>query len=269
MRARHVAPRVALQVRQLGLEGLEALRGDRLSIAHRAHCGGPAAAASRTSASRGRSPKPCSHQVAPAALELGQALGVRALVVDEHHVERPGALRRGARRRSRAGAHVVAGQRRLVADREDAVVARRAHERAAVGPHAAQPHRRARPLQRRRAHLRRSSSAKAAPSRRHGLAAPQLDHQLERLVEQRRASARVALLAEGAQLAPAVAAQAGAEDHAPAREAVEHGDLARDVPRAPARQRRDHRAQAQALGGQRDGGQRDPRIGDRRARRRS
>ena len=97
---------------------------------------------------------------------------------------------------------------------------------------------------------------------RHGLAAPQLDHELERLVEQRRAGARVALLAEGAQLAPAVAAEAGAEDHAPAREAIEDGDLARDVPRAPARQRRDHRAQAHALGGQRDGGQRDPRIGD-------
>ena len=39
-----------------------------------------------------------------------------------------------------------------VADREHAVVAGRAHERAAVGPHAAQPHRRARLLQRRRAH---------------------------------------------------------------------------------------------------------------------
>ena len=108
-----------------------------------------------------------------------------------------------------------------------------------------------------------SSSAKAGPSRVTGSPRPQRRRTtLERLVEQRRASARVALLAEGGQLAPAVAAQAGAEDHAPAGEAVEDGDLARDVPRAPARQRRDHRAQAQALGGQRDGGQRDPRVGD-------
>ena len=48
------------------LRAFEALRGDRFSVAHRAHCGGPAAAAACTSASQGRSPKPWSHQVVPA-----------------------------------------------------------------------------------------------------------------------------------------------------------------------------------------------------------
>ena len=69
-----------------------------------------------------------------------------------------------------------------------------------------------------------------------------------------------ALLAEGAALAGDPLAEAGPKTAPTAGEPIEDGDLARDVPRAPARQRRDHRPQAHALGGQVHGGQRDPRM---------
>ena len=104
---------VALQVRQLGLEGLEALGGDRFSIAHRIHCGGPAAAAS----SHVGQPRALAEALQPPGgargLELGQALGVGALVVDEHEVERPGACGAMLGDGLEHGAHVVAGERCL------------------------------------------------------------------------------------------------------------------------------------------------------------
>ena len=95
-----------------------------------------------------------------------------------------------------------------------------------------------------------------------GLARPQRRDELERLVEQRGPRAPVALLAEAGQLAAAVAAQARAEDHPAAREPVEDGDLARDVPRPAARQRRDEGAQAHPLGPSRRHGERQPRVRD-------
>ena len=63
----------------------------------------------------------------PPRAELGEPRGVRALVVDEHDVEGPGVVGAVLRDDLEQRAHVVARERRLVADREDAVVARRAH----------------------------------------------------------------------------------------------------------------------------------------------
>jgi hypothetical protein len=210
-------------------------------------------------------PRPVAEALQPpggaCAGQLGQPRRVRALVVGDHEIERPGVRWTVLADDVEHGADVLAGERRAVADREDAVVAGGAAQRGAVGPHAAQPHRGARPLHRRRAHLRAVEVERRAVVG-DRLARPQRHEQLERLVEQARPGAPVGLLAEGGDLTPAVAAEAGAEDHAPARQAVEHRDLAGDLPRTPARQRRHHRPEAHALGGQGDGSQRDPRVGD-------
>ena len=151
---RHLASRVALQRRQLGLEGLEALGGDRFSVAHRGHCGGPAAAAACTSARRGRSPKPCSHHVAPASPSSASRAASGRSWLTRATSKGPASSGAVLRDDLEQRAHVVAPERRLMAHGEDAVVARRARQRPSVRPHAPEPHRRARLLQRRRAHHR-------------------------------------------------------------------------------------------------------------------
>ena len=133
-------------------------------------------------------------------------------------------------------------------DREQPVPARGAPQRAPVRPARRHPDRDPRLLERARLEA-------AVPEGRELGQAP---------VEQPGTLARIALLAElgRVELARALAAEAHTEHETPAAQAVERHGLARELMRPPARQRRDHRPEHQALGGHRHRGQCDPRISD-------
>lgn len=60
----------------------------------------------------------------------------------------------------------------------------------------------------------------------------------------------------------ALAAEADAEDEPAAAKAIEGDGLTRELMRSPARKRGDERPDHDPLRGHRDGGERDPRIGD-------
>ena len=129
-------------------------------------------------------------------------------------------------------------------DREDAVPAGGAADRPAVVPARRDPDRDPRLLR----------------GRGRELAAPQLDEPVEPLVEQPRALARVARVAERRELAVAVAADADAEHEPAAAQAVERHRLARELRDPAPRRRGDERADAHALGRAGDRGHRDPRV---------
>jgi hypothetical protein len=97
----------------------------------------------------------------------------------------------------------------------------------------------------------------------HRLARPGGAEDLERLVEHLRALAIVDLFAGARVLSPElVAAKAYAERQPAAAEHVQRRRLARDLDRPPPGQRRDHRAEPDALGRGRNRRQRDLRVGD-------
>lgn len=92
----------------------------------------------------------------------------------------------------------------------------------------------------------------------------QAGEDVEALIEHPRPSAVVDLLAETAQLlAACVEAEADAEDHPAAGQLIDGDHLAGNDLRAPAGQRRHHRAELDPLGRHRDGRERDPRVGRR------
>ena len=71
------------------------------------------------------------------------------------------------------------------------------------------------------------------------------------------------LAAERAELAPEVDAEPDTEHEATATQVVERHGLARHLPRPPARERRDQRADPHAVGRDRDRGEREPRVDER------
>ena len=94
-----------------------------------------------------------------------------------------------------------------------------------------------------------------------GPAAEQPPQHVEGLVEQATPPPSVGDLAEGAELPRAVVAETNADDDPAARKMIERAHLPSQHPGAPARQRRDERADTDPLGRGRHRRQRHPRIG--------
>ncbi len=101
------------------------------------------------------------------------------------------------------------------------------------------------------------------PASAHRLAGPGGGQDVEALVKHLPTASGVELLTGPAELAGAVSADADAESHPTDRQPIQRRDFARHLHGPPPRQRRDHRAEPQPLGGAGDGCQRDPRVGDR------
>jgi len=94
--------------------------------------------------------------------------------------------------------------------------------------------------------------------------APQTHEDLQSLIEERGAFPVDGLLSEGRELHLRVGAEADAERHPSSGEVIERHRLARNLPRTTTWERRDHRADPNALRRDRDRGERDPRVGHRR-----
>jgi len=95
-----------------------------------------------------------------------------------------------------------------------------------------------------------------------GRTRPQRPEQIEALVEDVAALARVGRLSEARQLTSRIDAEPDAEDEPPSREVVERHRLAGELLGTATHDRRDHRPDPHAARHHRDGRQRDPRIGD-------
>ena len=191
--------------------------------------------------------KPASHQVAPARPHgAGSSPGAPVTTWSNGPAD-------GSRSAVDLGRQLGELVRMVELDREEAVVARRAPHGPPVGPPRREPDRDPRALD-------GPGQQAHAPGL---LAAPPGVEQLGAGVEQGGAGPRVGLLAEARQLPAAVAAEPEPADQAPARQQVQRRRLARELLRAAAGHRRDHRAQADGPGGRRDRGHRDPRVGDR------
>src|SRR5829696_4523918 len=131
-------------------------------------------------------------------------------------------------------------------DREVAVPVRGPLQGTALRPTAGDPDRDARPLDRGGLEL----------------AGPELGELGQALIEEAGALARVDDLAEGLELAVAIAAETDSEGEATAAQVVERHGLASDLLDAPPRKGRDHRTDPEPLGRARDGRERDPDIGN-------
>ena len=184
---------------------------------------------------------------APGGTRRDPRCGVGSRPVCDHELERR--LRAGGRAQrldlaGELGERLGAGQ----LDRKEPVPARGAADRPPVRPDRRRPDRDARALERPRLEL-------AVPV---GLQA------IEPFVKQPGTRPRVALLAEapGVELAGAPAPEPHPEDEPASAEPVEADGLARELVRAPARERSDQCADNQPLGGNGDRGERDPWVGE-------
>ena len=148
----------------------------------------------------------------------------------------------------------------IQADRHDAVEARRAPERRAARPRPTDPDRDTRPLHRPRRELD-AVEVEVVAVEGERLTGHQAGHDLEPLIQDRRSRRRVARFAEDLELLVRRVAQSRPEDRPSVRQVIERHDLPHHLPGPAPGEGRQHRAEPDPVGRERDGGQDRPRIG--------